>query len=205
MRPVYLLLREMDGEKTLMGSYYRRMFEARKELCSMEGLSHDCKAAVLDAFDSRWAGVYSDIHGAAYCLSPANIGHVMVDYEDEVVSSLRKMISKVFWRDADGNLDLAGQALVEYERFKSRDDELGTLLMVKMGKVLQPHRWWSTHGNSMPVLRSVALNILPVLTTATSSKRAWSAQGVVQSARRMALGVETIRRLVKVYLNLRLE
>jgi hypothetical protein len=49
MRPVYLLLREMDGEKTLMGSYYRRMFEARKELCSVKGLSHDCKAAVLDA------------------------------------------------------------------------------------------------------------------------------------------------------------
>ena len=114
------------------------------------------------------------------------------------------MVAKVYWED-DADLDLCASALVDYEKFRVRDGPFGTPLMIKLASVLKPHKWWDTHGKSMVLLRTCAVNILPVLTTATSSEHAWSAQGVVQSARRQALNVDTIRRLVKVYINLRLE
>ena len=93
----------------------------------------------------------------------------------------------------------------DYEAFKTRTGELGYPAVIAAGNRLPAHKWWHTHAHSLPTLRVVALSLLPLHTTATSSERAWSAQGVIQTAIRANLGSETQDKLVNVYLNVRLE
>jgi hypothetical protein len=49
------------------------------------------------------------------------------------------------------------------------------------------------------------MKILPLTATASSLERVWSAQGCIETAKRLSLESDTTDKLVRVYMNLRLE
>lgn len=63
MKPVFILLREMDGEETLMPTYYIRMYKIRQFF--QTGLKFpdpmnrqstvELRSDVLDVFEERWS------------------------------------------------------------------------------------------------------------------------------------------------------
>ena len=73
----------------------------------------------------------------------------------------------------------------------------------QIGKML-PHKWWRQFGGSLPALRRVAMKVLSVTTSATTSERAWSAQGRVCTKTRARLHVSRIEKLVKVASNMKM-
>jgi hypothetical protein len=92
----------------------------------------------------------------------------------------------------------------EYSRFATSSEELNDFDAIYDRWVLDPVKWWSNHGQSIPLLQKIALKLLNQPSSSSCCERNWSTYGFIHIMKRNALTPERAEDLVFVHSNLRL-
>jgi hypothetical protein len=92
----------------------------------------------------------------------------------------------------------------EYSRFTTSSDELNDFDAIYDRWVLDPGKWWSNHGQSIPLLQKIALKLLNQPSSSSCCERNWSTYDFIHRMKRNNLTPERAEDLVFVHINLRL-
>ena len=101
-------------------------------------------------------------------------------------------------------IDDLNQVKDEYSRFATSSEELNDFDAIYDRWVLDPVKWWSNHGQSIPLLQKIALKLLNQPASSSCCERNWSTYGFIHSMKRNKLTPERAEDLVFVHCNLRL-
>ncbi|GBG86521.1 hypothetical protein CBR_g41584 [Chara braunii] len=69
---------------------------------------------------------------------------------------------------------------------------------------ISPSKWWATHGGDVLKLQAIAIKVMGMWSTATSTERNWSSMDLVHSKRRNPLKLATVEKLVHIHWNINL-
>lgn len=142
--------------------------------------------------------MHSPVHSAAYVLHPR--------YADEPHNTNADL-----W--ADFNMvatrvlgsEKAALALPQYtEIYRQGKGTIGWDTAQLARETTVPANWWASYGSSCPELQMLALKILSLPGSASSSEQNWSVYDYVHSKRRNKLKSDRASKLVFVYSSLRL-
>ena len=210
VEPIILLLRLCDGDTPCCGKVYHKVFQLGEELAAFHGLDVRRQREVTALFTARWNMLYSDMHGAGYCLDP-EYWDPQYGQEDneEVMDSLRTMCEKVHGDyDEDGGwvVDYAkcNMALNEFVTYRRGLGSFAKPMCRDAMKTMPAHRFWYVWGGSVPHLKKVALWVLSQVTSSSSCERVNSECGWVKDKYANRMLPENMERLVKVHHNLRI-
>jgi hypothetical protein len=92
----------------------------------------------------------------------------------------------------------------EYSRFVTSSDELNDFDVIYDRWALDSVKWWSNHGQSIPLLQKIALKLHNQPSSSSCCERNRSIYGFIHSMKRNNLTPEQAEDLVFVHSNLRL-
>ena len=92
----------------------------------------------------------------------------------------------------------------EYSRFATCSEELNDFDSIYDRWVLDPLKWWANHGQSIPMLQKLALQLLNQPASSSSCERNWSTCNFIHNIQRNKLAPERVEDLVFIHNNLRL-
>lgn len=91
----------------------------------------------------------------------------------------------------------------EYSKFSSCLEEFNDPDSIYDRWVVSPESWWTSHGQSVPLLMNLAMKLLSHPTSSSCYEKNWSTYSFVHSVKRKALTPERREDLVFVHSNLR--
>jgi hypothetical protein len=91
----------------------------------------------------------------------------------------------------------------EYARFSSCSEEFNDPDSIHDRWAVSPMTWWTNHGQSAPLLMSLAMKLLSQPASSSCCERNWSTYSFIHSVTRNALTPERAEDLVFVHSNLR--
>jgi hypothetical protein len=106
---------------------------------------------------------------------------------------------KKFFRNPE---ELA-QVKEEYSRFSSCSEEFNDSDSIHDRFAVSPMTWWTNHGQSIPLLMTLAIKLISQPASSSCCERNWSTYSFIHSVKRNALTVERAEDLVFVHSNLR--
>lgn len=80
-RPIFELLRLVDGGKPVMGKVYHEFYQVQQHIEGLKGMPEERREQVKELFLTRWNQGHSHLHGAGYALDPEFRKH---DFDQEV-------------------------------------------------------------------------------------------------------------------------
>lgn len=92
----------------------------------------------------------------------------------------------------------------EYARFSTCSQEFGEHDSVSDRWDCDPMTWWSNHGQSIPLLQSLAIRLISQPASSSCCERNWITYSFIHSMKRNALTPEHAEDLVYIHSNLRL-
>lgn len=208
-KPVYKLLRETDTSAAFVSKVYYRMFQIAEEMEKV--FENDTFAtaalaarqqAIQDIHTKRWEYLHCDYHSAGYALDPNFITHDVNGINNgEVFKDFKTVVGRIHHNSkADYNA-----AMQQYDAFRDGVGVFGDKKIMSLAETMPAHRWWNMVGGECPELRHVACRVLSKVTSASACERNWSAFEAVQSKKRNRLLPITLKQLVYVRSNLRLQ
>jgi len=120
-------------------------------------------------------------------------------HKDKEVSKMRMVCFKKFFP----MLEELAKVKEEYSRFSSCSEEFNDPDSIHDRWVVSPMTWWTNHGQSAPLLMSLAMKLLSQPASSSCCERNWSTYSFVHSVKRNALTPERAEDLVFVHSNLR--
>ncbi|CAI7875641.1 unnamed protein product [Closterium sp. NIES-54] len=177
LRPVYKLLRNVDGNQEVMGKIYDKMFvleDTVKEAC--KELTEEEKEDVTDIVRNRWNNdINCALHVVGRILYPPN------QYES------------IFGTDVECT-KIFKQFIRNY--YKARDEHE----LIKAGLLDSAH-WWKFNGTDVPHLSKLARRVLKQCVSASPCETNWAVWESIHTARRNRLGAKRLADLVYVSRN----
>ena len=95
------------------------------------------------------------------------------------------------------------QVKEEYSRFSSCSEEFNDPDSIYDRWAVSPITWWTNHGQSVPLLMSLAIKLLSQPASSSCCERNWSTYSFIIVSKRNALTPERAEDLVFVHSNLR--
>ncbi|WVZ56169.1 hypothetical protein U9M48_006740 [Paspalum notatum var. saurae] len=120
-------------------------------------------------------------------------------HKDEEISQMRMSCFKKFFRIPQ---ELA-KVKEEYARFSSCSEQFNDPDSIHDRWAVSPMTWWTNHGQSIPLLMSLAIKLLSQSASSSCCERNWSTYSFIHSVKRNALTPERAEDLVFVHSNLR--
>jgi hypothetical protein len=120
-------------------------------------------------------------------------------HKDKEVSQMRMTCFKKYFRNSE---DLA-KVKEEYAKFSSCSDEFNDHDSIHDRWAVSLMTWWTNHGQSAPLLMSLATKLLSQPASSSCCERHWSTYSFIHSVKRNALTPERAEDLVFVHSNLR--
>ncbi|CAI5484302.1 unnamed protein product [Closterium sp. Yama58-4] len=209
LRPVYKLLRNVDGNQEVMGKIYDNMFDledAVKEAC--KELTEEEKEDATDIVRNRWNDdINCALHVAGRILYPPNQYESIFGTDVEctkifkqfirnyykgefvkvggVMAPLATIVEKEVLTYTKGKGDIGGQkARDEHELIKAR--------------LLDSAHWWEFNGTDVPHLSKLARRVLSQCVSASPCETNWAVWESIHTARRNRLGAKRLADLVYV-------
>jgi hypothetical protein len=107
-------------------------------------------------------------------------------HKDKEVSQMRMQCFKKFFRNPE---ELA-QVKEEYSRFSSCSEEFNDPDSIHDRFAVSPMTWWTNHGQSIPLLMTLAIKLISQPASSSCCERNWSTYSFIHSVKRNALTVE---------------
>ncbi|KAG6413653.1 hypothetical protein SASPL_126367 [Salvia splendens] len=120
-------------------------------------------------------------------------------FRQQQISQMRMTCFKKFFRIPQ---ELAA-VKEEYARFSSCSEEFNDPDSIHDRWAVSPMTWWTNHGQSIPLLMSLAMKLLSQPASSSCCERNWSTYSFIHSVKRNALTPERAEDLVFVHSNLR--
>jgi hypothetical protein len=197
-KPVYELLRLIDGATPVIGKIYYRMFEIQEKIKNFPNITATERHELYQPFMTRWAMLHTGLHSAGFLLDPEYVNMAQTSNE-EVMNGFYELVEKLF-PDAHDQVLIANQLT----QFRSGHGIFGRPIAKAAAPTMPAYQWWTNFGASVPELQSFAVRVLSQTTTSSEAERNWSLFGFVQSKRRCSLKPSTIDKLVFIHANTRL-
>lgn len=197
-KPVYELLRLIDGCAPVIGKVYYRMFEIQEKINNFPGITAQQRKDLYQPFVHRWAMLHTDLHAAGFLLDPEYV-HMAQHSNEEVMDGFYKLVEKLF-PDGQQQVLLANQLT----QFRSGHGIFGRPIAKAAAGTMPAYQWWLNFGASVPELQSFAVRVLSQTASSSEAERNWSLFGFVQNKRRCSLKTTTMDKLVYIHANTRL-
>ncbi|XP_072146540.1 putative transcriptional regulator tpeD [Setaria viridis] len=200
--PIYDMIRFADTDTPCLHLIYEMwdsMIEkVKKEIYLYEGKEpneeSDLYSVIHDILIARWTKDFTATSG---------LKKVLVDYppphKNKEVSQMRMTCFKKFFHIPQ---ELA-KVKEEYSRFSSCSEEFNDPDSIHDRWAVSPMTWWTNHGQSVPLLMSLALKLLSQPASSSCCERNWSTYSFIHSVKRNALTPERAEDLVFVHSNMR--
>jgi Protein of unknown function (DUF 659)/hAT family C-terminal dimerisation region len=190
LKPVFLLMRSMDGNVPTVGKVYCHMSNCLESCNEDTNISKARLKQVADIVGARWNYMHSPFHSAAYVLDPE---YMKCDWFG--IKEVKKQFTQVLTQLFDARF--ARAALDETERYSNLTD---TDALADAADT-PGHIWWKRHGADFPHLRAAGWKILGQVASACACERNWSTYDFIHSRVRNRLTPERARDLVYVFSN----
>ena len=197
-KPVYELLRLIDGATPVVGKIYYHMFKIQEKINDYPNLTTTQRKELYQPFVSRWAMLHTDLHSAGFLLDPEYV-HMAQNTNEEVMNGFYQLVEKLF-PDAPDQVVIANQL----SQFRSGQGIFGRPVAKAAAPTMPAYQWWVNFGASVPELQSFAVRVLSQTASSSEAERNWSLFGFVQSKRRCSLKPTTMEKLVFIHANTRL-
>jgi Protein of unknown function (DUF 659)/hAT family C-terminal dimerisation region len=197
-KPVYELLRLLDGCSPVIGKVYYRMFDIQEKINNFKGITMQQRQDLYQSFVNRWAMLHTELHAAGFLLDPEYV-HMAQHSNEEVMNGFYKLVEKMFG-DAQEQVLLANQLT----QFRCGHGIFGRPIAKAATGTMPAYQWWLNFGASVPELQSFAVRVLSQTATSSEAERNWSLFGFVQNKRRCSLKTTTMDKLVYIHANTRL-
>ncbi|CAI5940215.1 unnamed protein product [Closterium sp. NIES-65] len=209
LRPVYKLLRNVDGNQEVMGKIYDKMFaleDAVKEAC--KELTEEEKEDVTDIVRNRWNNdINCALHVVGRILYPPNQYESIFGTDVECTKIFKKFIRNYYKGEfvKVGGVTAPLATIVEKEVLtyikgkgdigeqKARDEHE----LIKAGLLDSAH-WWEFNGTDVPHLSKLAKRVLKQCVSASPCETKWAVWESIHTARRNRLGAKRLADLVYV-------
>lgn len=197
-KPVYELLRLVDGASPVIGKIYYRMFQIQEKINNFPGITATQRKELYQPFVDRWAMLHTDLHSAGFLLDPEYVG-LAQNTNEEVMNGFYQLVEKMF-PNAHDQVVLTTQLT----QFRSGHGIFGRSIAKTAAGTMPAYQWWTSFGASTPQLQSFAVRVLSQTASSSEAERNWSLFGFVQSQRRCRLNCQTMDKMVFVHANTRL-
>ncbi|CAI5509527.1 unnamed protein product [Closterium sp. Naga37s-1] len=209
LRPVYKLLRNVDGNQEVMGKIYDKMFvleDAVKEAC--KELTEEEKEDVTDIVRNRWNNdINCALHVVGRILYPPNQCESIFGTDVECTKIFKQFIRNYYKGEfvKMGGVMAPLATIVEKEDLtytkgkgdigeqKARDEHE----LIKAGLLDSAH-WWEFNGTDVPHLSKLARRVLKQCVSASPCETNWAVWESIHTARRNRLGAKRLADLVYV-------
>ncbi|CAI7877631.1 unnamed protein product [Closterium sp. NIES-53] len=209
LRPVYKLLRNVDGNQEVMGKIYDKMFvleDAVKEAC--KELTEEEKEDVTDIVRNRWNNdINCALHVVGRILYPPNQYESIFGTDVECTKIFKQFIRNYYKGEfvKMGGVMAPLATIVEKEVLtytkgkgdigeqKARDEHE----LIKAGLLDSAH-WWEFNGTDVPHLSKLARRVLKQCVSASPCDTNWAVWESIHTARRNRLGAKRLANLVYV-------
>jgi len=197
-KPVYELLRLIDGCTPVIGKVYYRMFEIQEKINNFPGITAQQRKELYQPFVDRWAMMHTHFHAAGFLLDPEYV-HMAQHSNEEVMNGFYQLVEKLF-SDSQQQVLLANQLT----QFRSGHGIFGRPIAKAAAGTMPAYQWWLNFGASVPEMQCLAVRVLSQTASSSDAERNWSLFGFVQNKRRCRLKTATMDKLVYIHANTRL-
>lgn len=177
MTPIVKLLRLTDGNAPALGKILPRMEGIREAITKLD---IPWQSEALQSHDDRWAYLQSPMHFAATCLDPEFLTRDMDEaMQDGLIAvterlCLRDEMKSLHDRGRPGDIAQAQEltisspavqvrvevAMGQLSRYQEKEGIFAKHFVQNGAKTMPPSTWWSTYGNGIPVIASMARTVL---------------------------------------------
>lgn len=211
LEPIFSLLRRTDSTVPLMGKVYwavyelgeklEALFKAGSKWAKFEYFKQQ-EEAILAMHGQRWVYLHCDYHSAGYALDPNFITHdVNAINNGEVLLGLQNTVKRIFHGDSQSYKS----AMKQYGEWREQRGVFADPAVMELAEGMAAHEWWHMYAGAFPELRKVACRVLSKVTSASACERNWSAFAAVQTPKRTRLQSKTLKCLVYLRSNLRIQ
>ncbi|XP_039780040.1 uncharacterized protein LOC120647340 [Panicum virgatum] len=213
--PIYEMIRMTDTDTPCLHLVYEMwdsMIEKVKKVIyryegKQEDEESDLYSVIYDILIARWTKGNNPLHCLAYSLNPRYYSKKWLEegvgreppHKDKEVSKMRMVCFKKLFP----MLEELAKVKEGYSRFSSCSEEFNDPDSIHDRWVVSPMTWWTNHGQSAPLLMSLAMKLLNQPASSSCCERNWSTYSFVHSVKRNALTPERAEDLVFVHSNLR--
>jgi hypothetical protein len=138
-------------------------------------------------------GIYIDLLGArcsllnSNCINLFNIQYSLIHKHDGHC----RYYTKKWLEEGVGRVPPhKDQVKEEYSRFSSCSEEFNDSDSIHDRFAVSPMTWWTNHGQSIPLLMTLAIKLISQPASSSCCERNWSTYSFIHSVKRNALTVE---------------
>lgn len=197
-KPVYELLRLVDGQLPVIGKIYYRMFQIQEKINNFPDITDAQRHELYQLFASRWSMMHTDLHSAGFLLDPEYV-NMAQNTNEEVMNGFYKLVEKLF-PDVQEQTAIANQLVA----FRSSHGIFGRSVAKAAAATMPAYQWWQNFGASVPELQSFAVRILSQTASSSEAERNWSLFGFMSGKRRFRLKTSTMEKMVFIHANTRM-
>jgi hypothetical protein len=209
LEPVYIFIRYVDSGRPDIGKIYEKWEDMGQKLLNSgttnSAAAHRCFIARTTG-TTRKIGLHHPAHTAAMLLHPHNWDISFPEKYPDSYGQLRNELVTILEKVAPTPL-YAATALLQFDNeFKAKT--LGSfqnpIIQVSAKGCMDPASWWECNACEIPQLQFVAKRVLSLGIANSAAERNWSVHAFLHSKNRNRLSFEKQRKLVNVYVNLKL-
>ena len=209
MEPVYRFIRFADSANPDVGKAYTTWRDMGSQVLN-SGSSH--AQQVHRCFEirtngtNRKIGFHHPAHTCAMLVHPHNWDVNFQEKYNHDYGKMRRELVLIFEQVSRTPED-AATAILQYDsEFKSKRLGYFQSMSVQMSAkgCTDPSLWWEHNGAEIPQLQYVARRVLSLKLANSAAERNWSIHGFLNSKQRSRQSFQTQRKLVDVYVNLKL-
>jgi hypothetical protein len=197
-KPVYELLRLIDGNSPVTGKIYYRLFQIQEKINLHSDISASLKSQLYETFIARWAMLHTTLHAAGFLLDPEYLGMAQ-NSNEEVMTGFYQLVEQMF-TDTHIQVLIANQL----SQFRSGHGIFGREVAKAAASSMSAYQWWQSFGACVPELQQLAVRVLSQTASSSEAERNWSLFAFMQGKKRYRLNPSTMEKLVYIHANTRL-
>jgi hypothetical protein len=211
LSPVYVFIRFVDGLKPDCGKVYENFREVGSQILNSGStnaqVAYECFQRRING-TQRLVGFHHPAHSAAMLLHPHNWD---VDFQNKYghqdYAKIRQDFVQIVTKVSQ-TPEQAATAILQFDN-EYRKKTLGTFQLAVIQQTAKGSKnaagWWQSNALEIPELQRVAIRVLSLAIANSAAERNWSIHGFLVSKRRSRLGFGMQRKLVNLYVNLKLK
>lgn len=210
--PIIKLLRMLDSNKFCIGKVYDRMFAIGERIKTLRGKVPWFKG-LQTIHAERWEYLHSPFHAAAYALDPEFM-NTAGELDAATMEGLNIVFDRFCLRDAilasvdhehawkhlncksPEVVSRVAQVEREFSTYQNKEGTFSRPSAIDNASEMEPSRWWTMYGKHVPMLASIAQQVLSQPAAASAAERNWSVYGQIHSQNRARMRHATADKLV---------
>ena len=170
-------------------------------------------AAMGQKHAARWEYLHSPFHAAAYALDPEFL-ETSGELDSATMDGLMLVFERMCLRDAimaSADPDSAWRSLtttspevvtriaqveMEFAIYQRHDGAFSRPSVIANAKTMEPAMWWGMYGRHLPLLSSIAPQVLAQPAAASAAERNWSVYGQIKGLNKTGMAHKTADKLV---------